>query len=82
MPQCLAPLTLPWLEDPDPPCGECVRSDCSDCCAMAAGVGTEGLEEPSCLTPVVIIGHSISAQMLTGGQSILNSMLPRLKMLF
>lgn len=49
---------------------------------MAAGVGTEGLEEPSCLTPVVIIGHSISAQMLTGGQSILNFMLPHLKMLF
>lgn len=42
--QCLAPPTLCWLSDI--PCGECVRSGCSDCCAVSAGVGTEGLVGP------------------------------------
>lgn len=42
--QCLAPLTLCWLSDI--PCGECVRSGCSDCCAVSAGAETEGSVGP------------------------------------
>lgn len=46
--QCLAPLTLPWLSYYyDAPCGACVRSGCSDCCARTTGAVTEGLQGPS-----------------------------------
>lgn len=43
----LAPLTPSWLSYYDIPCGECVRSGCSDCCAVTAGAVTEGLRGPS-----------------------------------
>lgn len=63
----LAPLTLSWLSYYDIPCGECVRSGCSDCCAVTAGAVTEGLRGPSssdtcCDNMSSVSAHSVSAQ--------------------